>query len=425
MAEAHTCLGAPRRRVMDDDASSSRRTRPRLLVFAYACEPGRGSEPGVGWSLVQSVAQFADPVVLVGPEHIDAIRRWETDNPESPIEFELVPEPGWARWFPHEPTEKSRRHLIGYFLSYLGWQRHAARKAGQLHTDRPFDAAHHATYSVYWLPSPGRKLDTPLVWGPVGGAVTTPFNMWRALGVKGIMSELVDLAAVRLFSLAPSTRRTWRTARVRILQSEETLRRLGKERESDLLLNHVMFTEVEREPKPRQQFMLFLSSFEPRKGVRFALRGLAAADSAVRMVVVGDGPEREAVEALIEELDLADRVELRGWLPYPEAMDLLDRAGAVVFAGVREEGGTALAEAMQRGAPVIVFANGGAKTVAEAAADPDRVRLVPPGTRQEIAIAFGEAMTHFHNAVDLPNTPNLDTAAAHSQLEEAIRRALG
>jgi glycosyltransferase involved in cell wall biosynthesis len=410
---------------MSEETSAPGRIRPRLLVFAYACEPGRGSEPGVGWSLVQSVARFSDPVVLVGPEHIDEIRRWEQDNPDSPIEFHLVPEPGWARWLPHEPTDKSRRHLIGYFLSYLGWQREAARTARKLHGDRPFDAAHHATYSVYWLPSPGRRIDAPLVWGPVGGAVTTPFNMWRALGIKGILSELVDLIAVRLFSLAPSTRRTWSKADVRVLQSEETRKRLGKARDDDLLLNHVMFTEVQREARPRERFMLFLSSFEPRKGVRFALRGLAAADPAVRMVIVGDGPEREAVESLITELGLTDRVELRGWLPYPEAMDLLDRAGAVVFAGVREEGGTALAEAMQRGAPVIVFANGGAKTVAEAAVDPGRVRLVAPGSRDEIAAGFGEAMTHFHNATNLSNTPNLDTAAAHRQLEEAIRRAIG
>ena len=180
--------------------------RPRVLVFAYACEPGRGSEPGVGWSLVQSVARFADPVVLVGPEHIEAIRAWETSNPDSPLEFELVDEPKWARRLPHEPTEKSRRHLIGYFVTYLGWQRRAARAARSLHAQQPFDVAHHATYSVYWLPSPGRRLDIPLVWGPVGGAVTTPFAMWRSLGATGILSELVDLVAVRFLSLARSTR---------------------------------------------------------------------------------------------------------------------------------------------------------------------------------------------------------------------------
>ena len=398
--------------------------RPRVLVFAYACEPGRGSEPGVGWSLVESVARFADPTVLVGPEHVPAITAWHDEHPDSPISFEFVDEPRWARWLPHEPTDKSRRHLIGYFINYLAWQRPALATARRLHAARPFDAAHHATYSVYWLPSPARKLDIPMVWGPVGGAVTTPLPMWKALGIKGILSELLDLVAVRVFSLARSTRQTWRRATVRILQSAETQHRLDRPREDDILLNHVMFTEVAREPKRRERFMLFLSSFEPRKGVRFVLRALAQADPEVKLVIVGDGPERPAVESLIDELGIGDRVELRGWLPYPEAMDLLDRAGAVVFAGVREEGGTALAEAMQRGAPVIVFANGGARTVADAAVDPDRVRLVAPGGRDEIAAGFADAMTHFHFATDLPNTPNLDTAAAHAQLETAFRAAI-
>ena len=399
-------------------------TKPRIIVIAYACEPGRGSEPGVGWGLVQSVARFAAPTVLVGPEHIEAIRHWEHKNPDSNILFQLVDEPGWARRLPHEPTDKSRKHLIGYFISYLGWQRNAARVAKRLHAAEPFQAVHHATYSVYWLPSPGRRLDIPLAWGPVGGAVTTPFSMWRALGAKGIFSELLDLVAVRLFSLAPSTRRTWRKAAVRIAQSDETRRRLGRPRRADILLNHVMFTEVDREAKPRQDFMLFLSSFETRKGVRLAVRGLAEADPTVHMVVVGDGPERGALEVLVRDLGLADRVDLRGWLPYPEAMDLLDRAGAVVFAGVREEGGTALAEAMQRGAPVIVFANGGDKTVAEAAIDASRVRLIQPGSRDEIAKQFGAAMTHFHHKSGLANSPNLNTADAHLKLESAIRSAI-
>ena len=62
--------------------------------------------------------------------------------------------------------------------------------------------------------------------------------------------------------------------------------------------------------------------------------------------------------------------------------------------------------------------------MAEAAIDRNRVRLIPPGSRRQIARAFGEAMTHFHFAVDLADTPNLDNAAAHAQLEAAIRDAM-
>ncbi len=170
--------------------------------------------------------------------------------------------------------------------------------------------------------------------------------------------------------------------------------------------------------------MLFLSSFESRKGVRLALHGLANADPSVRMVIVGDGPERKAVNRLIEKLDLADRVELRGWIPYDDAQDLLDRACAVVFSGVREEGGIALAEAMLRGAPVIVLANGGAKTIAAAGIDQRRVNLIPPGSRRSIAAGLGAAMTQFHTRRVADNSPNLDTEAAHETLHQAFNIAV-
>lgn len=398
--------------------------RPRVLAFAYACEPGRGSEPGAGWGLVQSVSRFADCTVLVGPEHIEAIRAWEQENPNPHARFLAVSEPRWAGLLPHDPTDKSRRHLVGYFLSYLGWQRQAVKEARRLHGEDPFDVAYHATYSVYWMPTPGDRMGMPLVWGPVGGAVMTPPHMWAALGIKGVASELVDLTAVRMFSWLPTTRRNWRRATVRILQNEETRRRLPNRPEADILLNHVLFSEVERVARPREDFMLFLASFESRKGVRLSLAGLAQADPDVRMVVVGDGPERPAVERLITKLGIGDRVELRGWVPYDEAQDLFDRARAVVFSGVREEGGIALAEAMLRGAPVIVLANGGAKTIAAAGTDQTRVAMVEPGSRRQVAKSLGAAMTHFYANPPTDNTPNLDTEVAHQTLRRAFELSL-
>jgi hypothetical protein len=67
--------------------------RPRVIVFAYACEPGRGSEPGAGWGLVRAVSEFADCVVLTAAEHLPGIRRWEAEAPGSSMSFVEVPEP--------------------------------------------------------------------------------------------------------------------------------------------------------------------------------------------------------------------------------------------------------------------------------------------------------------------------------------------
>src|SRR5690349_6105169 len=125
--------------------TSAAMRRKRLLVFAYACEPGRGSEPGAGWGLVRALHAFADCVVLVGPEHVPAIRRWEHQHAACGLSFIEVPE---CRWTVSEP-----RHRFTRFVVYLDWLRRAHALGRTLHAQQPFDLVYHATYSAYWLPT--------------------------------------------------------------------------------------------------------------------------------------------------------------------------------------------------------------------------------------------------------------------------------
>jgi glycosyltransferase involved in cell wall biosynthesis len=68
---------------------------------------------------------------------------------------------------------------------------------------------------------------------------------------------------------------------------------------------------------------------------------------------------------------------------------MLRGSAAVVFTGLREEGGLALAEAMLCGAPVMVLGNGGARTIAAAGTDATRVALIEPSGPNETARTDG------------------------------------
>ena len=100
-------------------------------------------------------------------------------------------------------------------------------------------------------------------------------------------------------------------------------------------------------------------------------------------------------------------------------------ASAAVFTGLREEGGASLAEAMLCGVPVIVLANGGAKAVAEAGIDEDRVVLVEPGEVEQVTREMSAAMNRFHASVSLFKTPNLDQTHARRTLRSIVENALG
>lgn len=70
-----------------------------------------------------------------------------------------------------------------------------------------------------------------------------------------------------------------------------------------------------------------------------------------RLLILGEGPERSALEALAAHLDVAERVALPGFVPNPRAQ--MAAASVFVLASVWEGFGNVLVEAMSVGTPVV------------------------------------------------------------------------
>jgi glycosyltransferase involved in cell wall biosynthesis len=126
-----------------------------------------------------------------------------------------------------------------------------------------------------------------------------------------------------------------------------------------------------------------------------AARRVSQARPEVRFAIVGDGERREALEALVEESGLADRVWFAGWRDdLPRIYADLD---ALVISSNNEGTPVSIIEAMAARVPVVATAVGGV---------PDLLRggqlgtLVPP----ENAEALAEAILA---ALDAPLQPQL------------------
>lgn len=405
--------------------------RPKILVVGYLCVPGRGSERGAGWGLVRALQRFADCTVITGPESGAAIRAWMEANPDTSLREVTVREPLWA------PALKSSR--IGEFLVYLGWQRRAVRKGRSLAESGRFALALHATLSAFWLPSAATEWGLPSVWGPVGGAVTTPWRLWGLLGWRGVLVEVVDWIAVRVMSLLPATRRTWRRATLRVVQNEETLGRLPRSlRDETVVLNHAVFHSIHNtggaESDPRSDGIVggrvaWVSPMESRKGPELAVRALGMADPAIEMIMVGDGPEMSRIQGIAQDLGLLGRIHFEGMVRHDRALEIIRGADVALFTGMREEGGLALSEALLLGTPVVVLANGGAGTIARSSTDQDRVTLVEPAgvsdTIAAVATALEHQVTRERGGGRHPRRPLIDQDAAVSELARLVAAAGG
>lgn len=73
------------------------------MIFAYAGEPDRGSEPGAGWGIVRALAELVECVGLNGPEHTGGIQRWLKQH-VPPAKFIEIPEVRGAALAKHHRT---------------------------------------------------------------------------------------------------------------------------------------------------------------------------------------------------------------------------------------------------------------------------------------------------------------------------------
>ena len=102
----------------------------------------------------------------------------------------------------------------------------------------------------------------------------------------------------------------------------------------------------------------------------------------VELVVVGDGPERGAIETLARELGVTDRVRLLGRMPQDRLPDIYGAADLLLLVSTHEGWPNVLLESMACGTPVVVSDIGG---IADIVAAPEAGRILSDVTPSRLA----------------------------------------
>jgi glycosyltransferase involved in cell wall biosynthesis len=134
--------------------------------------------------------------------------------------------------------------------------------------------------------------------------------------------------------------------------------------------------------------VLFLGRLRTRKAVAVLLVALARVRRqapGARLVVVGDGEQRRALEAQVRALGLADAVELAGALGRAEAQHWLARADVLCLPSTYEGFPMVILEAMAAGLPVVATAVAG---VPKAVRPGETGLLVEPEDATGLAVAL-------------------------------------
>jgi glycosyltransferase involved in cell wall biosynthesis len=110
------------------------------------------------------------------------------------------------------------------------------------------------------------------------------------------------------------------------------------------------------ERQPRRG--LFIGRLVANKGVGDAIRAWAKVQTAfpeAKLVIAGEGPERPAAAALVQQLGIASAVEFVGFVSEEEKRRLLRESGVFIAPSYEEGWGIAVGEALASHIPVVAY----------------------------------------------------------------------
>jgi glycosyltransferase involved in cell wall biosynthesis len=172
--------------------------------------------------------------------------------------------------------------------------------------------------------------------------------------------------------------------------------------------------------------LTFVGRLTRQKALDVAIAAICRVPEA-RLIVIGDGPDRQRLEAIARDSSAASRVVFRGPLPRAEALAVVAGSEAALLTSAWENFPHSAVEALSVGVPVVSTAVGG---VPEIVRDGFNGLLVPIGDVDAVTDAVARVVREDGLRARLagnarPSVDHLSVAAVYGQLEQILQRVAG
>ncbi len=373
------------------NSTKTQRIPRRLCISAYACEPEKGSEPGVGWNWVQLIAENDQAWVFTKANNREPIERFLKENPNTNLNFIYVDVPKWISFW-----KRGQRGVRTYY--YL-WQFFALKHARKLHKSIDFQLAHHVSFVNDWLWSFVGLMPVKSIWGPIGSHPPIPKCLIPHRKAK--FDEVVRLSIQRSMRVVDPL--YWsnliRSQRVVVINKEIGLQFPISLFREKCIVESAIAHETNMNPAALNQKegfdVLYVGRFHRTKCPHIAIE--AFAEAAVNMpdanlIMIGRGPEQQNLQHLAVERGLKARIVFKDWCTQDEVLRYMARSSIFLFPST-EGGGMVVIEALSLGLPVVCLDYGGPGAMVT----PDTGYLAPVTDRHEIVERLADALTDYYS----------------------------
>jgi len=335
----------------------------RVLISAYACEPGRGSEPGVGWNMAKVMSDKVHLTVITRANNRSVIEQSDESWTKN-VNWIFYDPPVWLTWW-----KKGGR---GVQLFYIIWQIGIYIKMRSLVKVMGYDIVHHVTFGKYWVPSLLPLLKIPFFFGSVGGGEYTPESLVTEVSPLTIRSERIKRKVAWVLACNPFSRLLYRNMALAYAATEQTQNELSKLGVSQIKLlpqSGISQDELDyfekirytvQENKDYSFAVCTAARLIPWKGVDLCVRAflLAFDDLPEKSVlkIASDGSEMARLKKIVSDAGAEDKVKFLGKLPeLDDVYKLIVQSNGLLHAATSEAFGQACVESLGLGVPVICW----------------------------------------------------------------------
>ena len=333
--------------------------KQKIMVSAYACEPGYGTEIGVGWHWILEMSKYFEVWVLTRQSNKDTIEDWIFENRyDGDIHFVYYDLPEKLRFW--------KKGLRGVRTYYCLWQRLTNKIIKKTMLENDIKIYHLLTYGNSLWPASRYGMKQTFIWGPTGGVDTIPKDYSKHYPAKARLIEFVRRTIVRLLKINIGFKKRCKNADLILCKSYGMYSNVPKEFQDKAHL----FTDVAVELKDiknqtnnsKGTKYLAVGRLDAWRGFDVLIEAFAKAvreDENIRLEIVGDGKDRKRLEKLIEDTDMEGHIRMSGQLSMKEYEEKVSRCDVIVNPSLKEGAVTVAFDSLAMDKPLIGIDTGG------------------------------------------------------------------
>ena len=333
------------------DPTRAVRRRPRVLLVAESANPEWTSVPLIGWSSFRALAKVVDVHLVTQVRNKEALLRagLVQGRDFTPIDNERVAAPlhKLATWVRGGAEKGWTTNTAIQSIAYYSFERAVWREFNEKLAASEFDLVHRITplspTSQSIIARQLAKINVPFVIGPLNGGVPWPPHFSDRQ-----RAERDWLSTIRwLYKLMPAYRSTRRDSAAILVGSMSTYKEMPSWAQRRCIFIPENGVDLERFSHPRDRGAsiplkgAFVGRLVPYKGADMLLEAAAEFLRArqLELDIIGDGPQRQLLEAITDGLGIRESVHFHGWVSHVEVQERLRSCDFLALPSVREFGG--------------------------------------------------------------------------------------